>query len=309
MKERISSFIETDGALWLKGNTHCHSCFSDGRLTPEELKDAYKSHGYDFLAVTDHDFYTDTRALSDLDFTMLQGFELFGFAGSGKSIHINFLWDGTPAGLSPNSRVSLSEKTGEASLAFCRRLRAEGAYCMLNHPRWSVLESAEIEDDNPYHAVEIFNYSSEWLERTGNSQSFWAEMLYRGVPLWGGGTDDNHNHAPIDSLDCDSFGGFTVVRACDRSPAAILDALKRGSFYTSAGPSIYDFYVEDGDAHLLCSPCERIYLIGEQYCRSSRRGRYLTEFSAKLREDQKFIRAEVVDAAGRIAYSNPIFLR
>ena len=38
-----------------KANMHCHSNLSDGVLTPQELKDMYKSKGYSILAITDHD--------------------------------------------------------------------------------------------------------------------------------------------------------------------------------------------------------------------------------------------------------------
>ena len=48
-------FLQDEKAIWLKGNIHSHSTFSDGSLTPEQMKDAYRHHGYDFLAVTDHD--------------------------------------------------------------------------------------------------------------------------------------------------------------------------------------------------------------------------------------------------------------
>ena len=37
-----------------KANLHCHSVLSDGRKTPEELVEAYKSRGYGILAITDH---------------------------------------------------------------------------------------------------------------------------------------------------------------------------------------------------------------------------------------------------------------
>ena len=89
MKKSI--FLEDENAVWLKGNIHSHTVFSDGHWTPEEMKEAYKRHGYDFLAVTDHDTYTDTRMLTDDTFTMIQGFELWGNAGNDKDIHVNFL--------------------------------------------------------------------------------------------------------------------------------------------------------------------------------------------------------------------------
>jgi hypothetical protein len=39
---------------WYKGNTHTHSLWSDGDGAPEHIADWYKSHGYDFLVLSDH---------------------------------------------------------------------------------------------------------------------------------------------------------------------------------------------------------------------------------------------------------------
>ncbi|MGE0759862.1 MAG: hypothetical protein AB7F89_00235 [Pirellulaceae bacterium] len=39
---------------WYKGNLHTHSLWSDGNDFPEMIADWYKSHGYHFLALSDH---------------------------------------------------------------------------------------------------------------------------------------------------------------------------------------------------------------------------------------------------------------
>jgi hypothetical protein len=41
-------------AKWYKGNTHTHSLWSDGDDFPEMIMDYYKSHGYDFISLSDH---------------------------------------------------------------------------------------------------------------------------------------------------------------------------------------------------------------------------------------------------------------
>ena len=41
---------------------------------------------------------------------------------------------------------------------------------------------------------------------------------------------------------------------------AILNALERGAFYSSCGPELHDFYVENGKAHVVCSPAVEIVL-------------------------------------------------
>ena len=65
------------GAPQYKANLHCHSTLSDGHLTPAELKDAYKSHGYSVLAITDHECPYDHTAMSDKDFLMITGYEAY----------------------------------------------------------------------------------------------------------------------------------------------------------------------------------------------------------------------------------------
>ncbi|HEY1007042.1 MAG TPA: hypothetical protein VGD92_07670 [Sphingobacteriaceae bacterium] len=39
---------------WFKGNLHTHSLWTDGDDYPEMIMDWYKSHGYDFVALSDH---------------------------------------------------------------------------------------------------------------------------------------------------------------------------------------------------------------------------------------------------------------
>lgn len=41
-------------AEWYRGNTHAHSWQSDANVAPEEAVHWYKTHGYQFLALTDH---------------------------------------------------------------------------------------------------------------------------------------------------------------------------------------------------------------------------------------------------------------
>jgi hypothetical protein len=46
-------------ARWYKGNLHTHTYWSDGDDFPEMVADWYKSHGYDFLALSDHNIIAD----------------------------------------------------------------------------------------------------------------------------------------------------------------------------------------------------------------------------------------------------------
>lgn len=47
-------YAQDTGYHWYKGNTHSHSYWSDGNDFPEEVMEWYKSHGYNFISLTDH---------------------------------------------------------------------------------------------------------------------------------------------------------------------------------------------------------------------------------------------------------------
>ena len=48
-----------DTSQWYKGNLHTHSYWSDGDEYPEMIMDWYKSNGYDFIALSDHNILAE----------------------------------------------------------------------------------------------------------------------------------------------------------------------------------------------------------------------------------------------------------
>ncbi|MDQ3683093.1 MAG: histidinol-phosphatase [Bacteroidota bacterium] len=44
---------------WFKGNVHTHSLWSDGNNFPEMIMDWYKSNGYDFISLSDHNILAE----------------------------------------------------------------------------------------------------------------------------------------------------------------------------------------------------------------------------------------------------------
>lgn len=299
-----SSFFSESNCVWLKGNVHCHTTNSDGHLSPEEVIRAYRNHGFDWLIITDHNTYTDVSQYSQPDFLLMNGIELT--SGWQPRIHINVFWDENLAPYQPGEHVRLS--TPEQTVAELRRLREAGCFLTLNHPHWSLLEPGDL-DCSQFDAVEVFNYSTFRFDNMGLGTIYWDQMLRRGHKLFATASDDNHNGAPIDSIGCDSFGGFTVIKARERSRRGILEALFAGSFYASAGPAIYDFYIEDSIATLKCSPCSRIWFSVDGCNLKTKVGSYLTQYSIPLdKVHGSYIRAECMNAAGQTAYTNPLYL-
>src|SRR6185369_11717508 len=124
-----------------KGNLHTHSTRSDGALEPEAVVAAYRKHGYDFIALTDHflapyDFpITDTRAYRDERFTTLLGAELH----APETEHGEF-WHLLVVGLPLDFAPPKDDETGPALAA--RAVKA-GAFVGIAHPAWYTLTLAD----------------------------------------------------------------------------------------------------------------------------------------------------------------------
>src|ERR1051325_7432288 len=80
---------------WYKGNTHTHTLNSDGDSSPDDVTKWYRSHGYQFLVLTDHNVLTSVDALNalhglDEKFLVIRGEEITDRFGD-KPIHVNGL--------------------------------------------------------------------------------------------------------------------------------------------------------------------------------------------------------------------------
>ena len=51
-------------AVWFKGNLHTHTLNSDGDSTPDDVVRWYREHGYNFVAITDHNYLTSVDGLN-----------------------------------------------------------------------------------------------------------------------------------------------------------------------------------------------------------------------------------------------------
>ena len=69
----MKKFLLPESGNFYKANLHCHSTVSDGKLTPEELKQIYREQGYSAIAFTDHWFFVTHNELTDEHFVALNG--------------------------------------------------------------------------------------------------------------------------------------------------------------------------------------------------------------------------------------------
>ncbi len=296
---------------FFRGNLHTHSTRSDGRLEPAEVCRRYRARGYDFLALTDHFVgpfaypIVDTREFREPDFTTLIGAELHsGAMENGELWHIlavGLPFDFAPSN-TPDFRPIADQETGPQLAA---RAVDAGAFVAIAHPEWSGLTDADMRSIDAAHAVEVYNHgcavecdrgrglhSADLLATGGRRMSFVA-------------TDDAH--FAHDELD--AFGGWTMVKATENTPEALLAALKAGAHYATTGPDFVDIEFDGQEVHVHSSPVSAVILQGAGPATGGEFSPGLTQVSLPLGrlEGSPFLRVTLIDAAGNRAWSNPIW--
>ncbi|MEM9348635.1 MAG: CehA/McbA family metallohydrolase [Pseudomonadota bacterium] len=296
------------GQFW-RGNIHTHSTRSDGLLAPSEVCKKYRDAGYDFVALTDHfvglyDYpITDTGAYRGPDFTTLLGAELHsGAMENGEIWHI--LAVGLPEDFAPNEAPAWTPLEGqETGPQIAQRARDAGAFVAIAHPEWGGLSLADVRSLEAAHAVEVYNHTCA-LE-TDRGQGFWHldRLLDDGRRMMICATDDAHFKF------ADAFGGWTMVKAEENNPTALLDALKAGHMYASTGPQIHDAVWQRDRACVKCSPAVTITVHGQASAIHTLHGEGLTDVEVPLAalSESPWLRLTVIDRYGKRAWTNPFW--
>ena len=295
---------------FFRGNLHTHSTASDGALAPGEVCRRYAEAGYDFLCLSDHFLgrfgypVTDTRDFRTNRFTTLLGAELHtGAMLNGEIWHI--LVVGLPRDFAPPEQPDFQTRDGgEPAAELARRVAEAGAFVALAHPEWNGLTPRDARPIAAAHAVEIYNHGCHVECDRGFGVALVDTLLSEGRRLTLCATDDAHFHAP------DHFGGWVMVKAEANEPEALLSALREGAYYASTGPELYDFRIEGDQVAVDCSPAAHVIAIGANSASRVVHGRGLTRAALPLAPFRAggWLRLAVHDAAGRRAWSNPLWL-
>ena len=185
------------------------------------------------------------------------------------------------------------------------------------HTYWSGLRAEDFEACEGLLGLEVYNAGCELEIGRGFAGMHWDDVLDRRRPFFGIAVDDSH-HPGFDS----SFG-WVWARCAERSEAAVLEALRRGSFYSSMGPEIRSLDVADDGVEVRCTPARSVTVVGARLAgarvNAGRLGYPLRGEILELNDDGLIVaarlarpasaygRLEVEDEQGRKAWTNPLW--
>jgi predicted metal-dependent phosphoesterase TrpH len=231
------------GTRWFKGNTHTHTTQSDGDTSPREVIRWYAAHGYDFLALSDHNVPSEPAGVkkpNGADFLLISGEEV-SVNFNGVPIHLNALDIG--AALPP-----LCEETIAATLrANLEAIEQAGGLGHVNHPNFRyAISAADMLPVENLRFLEVYNghptvYNDGDAELGKQSvESMWDDLLSSGRKVYGLAVDDAHHFAEFHPGNANPGRGWIMVRAASLTARDIIGAIRSGEFYATTGVELAD---------------------------------------------------------------------
>jgi hypothetical protein len=296
---------------WYRGNLHTHTINSDGDSPPYDVLAWYKRNGYQFLAITDHNTFTDPALF---DTNPVDNFLLIGAeeVTNEKTVHVNAI--GIHKVVPPQSGSTVTEILQSSIDA----IRAEGAIPLINHPnfRWAFtakemlpLKNAVLLEIASGHPT--VNHAGDGV--VPPTEQMWDELLSAGMRVFGVSVDDAHNFRQEFSIDRANPGrAWVVVRAPALTRDNVLAALNSGEFYASTGVSLRDVRSTRTSltVDIQTTPEDpkryQVIFVGKE-------GRTLAvartnPATYRFTGGEGYVRARIEDSSGLRAWTQPVFI-
>lgn len=226
----IPGKVAPRGAGWYRGDLHAHTIHSDGSWDIPDIVQFWKERGADFMTLSDHNTISglaQARSLADDDLLVMGGMELSTYLGHAVAVGVHewFDWrklDGT--------QITMPE--------LAQRVIDAGSLYTIAHPmnlgdptccgcRW------EHYNMMPGNALAVEVWNGDWRPHNQEALQWFYHWLNEGYRLTAVSGTDMH-WRPTEEL----RGAVNVVYAQELSEAAIIDAIKAGRSYISAGPDL-----------------------------------------------------------------------
>jgi hypothetical protein len=305
----------TTPTRWYKGNTHTHTVNSDGDSTPDEVVQWYRTHGYQFLVLSDHNFLTNVDGLNalhaaDEKFLVVRGEEVTARAAE-KPVHVN--------GLDVTRLVDAYSGTTvvETLQRNIDGIRAASGAPHINHPNFGwALTVADLQTARNYKLFEVYNGHPTVNNHGGGGvpglEEVWDRLLTGGTIVYGLATDDAHVFKdPGNPMVSGPGRGWVAVRAPRLEAGALTAALERGDFYASTGVVLDEVTPTEMSLAVKVraevTSKYRVQFIG-------RGGQVLSEVnepsaSYTFKGTEGYVRVKVLESNGRIAWVQPVVVR
>ena len=287
-------YTDIFGKTRYKVNLHTHTKISDGCKTPDEVAEIYRQKGYDAVALTDHWKYGSSYTASN-GLRILSGIEynILNVSSKDGLFHI------VGVGMDCDPDLPKSASAQDAIDAINRT----NGLAIIAHPAWSLNTPEHIRNLKGADTTEIYNsVSGVHMSRRADS-SLIVDMLATMGNFYNLIADDDAHY-----YDGDECLSFIMVEAQSCEKADLISAIRAGKFYASQGPEVHAWR-ENDEIVVKCSPCSEIVVFSDTvWCKRVFEGEELTSARYQIAKPDTYVRVQVKDADGKLAWTNCIVL-
>ncbi len=307
-----SQTVEKRSWNWYKGNLHTHTTHSDGDSSPDFVARWYKEHGYRFLVLSDHNYFTNPEGLNGVfgapERFLLIGGEEVTSRFEARAVHVNAygIRETVPPRFGPTLLETIQQNVDAVNAA--------GGLPSLNHPnfQWSIT-AEDMARTRGLKLFEVYNGHPQVHNIGGGGfagpEEMWDAVLSSGRRIFGVAVDDAHHFQVFGPQYSNPGRGWVAVKAPELTMRAVLAAIDAGDFYASTGVELDDMTRHDRGLRI------KIQQQGDfRYTTRfiSEHGKVLKESfelesECELKPGDRYVRATVTDSMGWKAWIQPVF--
>jgi hypothetical protein len=325
---------------WYKGIVHAHANWGAPQLpttSPDTVVRWYREHNYNFVSITDLNYYTPTEGLKAM------------FDAPGRFLVVPGI-EPSKSGIQPGNKIvdtigfginrPVEPPTGETVASVldneARAIRRAGGLPIAAHPNLtyalSAADLATTDKTSGPRFFEVWNTEPGMNNLGGggkpSTEQIWDEVLSGGRVLYATAVDDSHHFdqfiASRESRAQLSNPGkaWIMVRSTELTVKALVEAMNKGDFYASTGVILSSYEVtstaiwiglEDAPRDLgWSSPEANPQLYRTEFI--GRNGEVLKvdeslkptyQFTGK----ELYVRTRITNSDGQVAWTQPVFPR
>ena len=325
-------------SAWFKGAVHVHANWGVRQLpttAPDVVVRWYREHNYNFVAVTDLNYYTPTEGLKSLFDAPGRFLVVPGTEPSKDLIQPgNKIIDTIGIGVSAPVNLPTGNTVAEVLDSEAREIRRVGGLPIAAHPNltYAVTSSDLIASDQTQgpRFFELWNTEPGMNNLGGggrpSTEEIWDEVLSSGRVLYATAVDDSHHFydftvsrtagAPLSN----PGKAWIMVRARELSVKALLSAMNAGEFYATTGVVLQSYEASATAVRIQLS--DRPQDLGWSVPGANPQ-LYRTQFIGKggkvLKVDESltpsyeitgtelYVRARITSSDGQYAWTQPVF--
>ncbi|HZR18527.1 MAG TPA: hypothetical protein VFE51_14640 [Verrucomicrobiae bacterium] len=333
--------VAADGSLaatWYKGVVHAHANWGVPQLpttAPDVVVRWYREHNYNFVSITDLNYYTPPEGLKALfdapgRFLVVAGSE----PSKGPIQPGNKIVDTIGIGINGPVEAPQGDTVPTVLDSEAKVIRQAGGLPIAAHPNLTyALTAADLlasDNISGPRFFEVWNTEPGMNNLGGggrpSTEQIWDEVLSAGRVMYATAVDDSHHFYDFissresGSLVSNPGKAWIMVRARELSVRALLEAMNRGDFYATTGVVLESY--ETSPSMIRIGLSDRTRDLGWSIAGANPQ-LYRTDFIGKsgevLKHDETlnplyeftgkelYVRARITNSDGQVAWTQPVF--